>query len=252
MFKGVSDEEIKERLEPARAVAKPTLTSMYMDALSVAAPILGLPMSIGKAANIARPRTSTVKEAFGSHVASIYKGGLANRATNLNKDFYPTSKHVAKRMIDWVSDKGKRALGNILEPHAGEGHLVREIEKQTGHLPVTLEIDPKRVAALQKKGIPAKEGDFLNYAGKHDTIIMNPPFSKGQAKIHILKAMDNLTETGKGVSLVSSQDAMTGRPLRRWIESSPNVELLGFTNMPNQNIKGKSKTVGIVGFTKPK
>ena len=252
MFKGITDAEIKEKFAPVRDVAKPTLTGMYMDALSIAAPILGLPMQIGKAAKIARPGASSVSEAFGSRVANKYKTDLLKKSSNTDADFYPTSKHVAKRMIDWVSEKGKRVLGSILEPHAGEGHLVREIEEQTGHLANALEISPKRVAGMQKKGIPAKVGDFLDYTGKHDTIIMNPPFSKGQAKIHILKAMDNLNEGGKGVSLVSSHDLLPGRPLRRWIKSSPNVELLGQTNMPHQGIKGKYKTVGIIGFTKPK
>lgn len=167
----------------------------------------------------------------------------------LEKDFFPTSKSVANRMLDWVTE-GRSNLGSILEPHAGEGHLVQEIFGRTGIVPSALEKDPMKVAKLRAKGVPAIEDDFLHYSGTHDTIVMNPPFSGGQARQHILHALDLLNPGGKGVSLVPARDMLPNRPTRRLVESNPNMHFLGLTNMTNPKVAGKRKSVAIIGFNK--
>jgi len=102
---------------------------------------------------------------------------------------------------------------------------------------------------MQKKGLSAKLGNFLQHKENYDSIIMNPPFSGGQAKIHILHALELLNKGGRGASIVPAREIMKGQPLRRWIDSMKNVELLGDTKLTFPGEK-KSVSAAIIGFTK--
>jgi hypothetical protein len=93
--------------------------------------------------------------------------------------------------------------GQILDPSAGEGHLLDYISNYEVSLPgvgraysrgkkglYAIEIDPGRQAILREKGYGVIDSDFLSYNGVQyfDIIAMNPPFEDGAA--HLLKAWD--------------------------------------------------------------
>lgn len=91
----------------------------------------------------------------------------------------------------------------ILEPSAGDGRIVHAL-RQAGALNVdACEIDPlahQRCATIGARMVGA---DFLAYrpGQLYDRILMNPPFTAGQAKKHIEHAYRCLAPTGQLISI---------------------------------------------------
>lgn len=120
------------------------------------------------------------------------------------KDFYPTPKAVAERMLDthahyndelwrraWKPLKSGGAK-TILEPSAGRGDLAAAIKERfdSYHLHLDcIEINPDLQAVLKGKGFRVVHDDFLTFESdfRYDLIVMNPPFS--EAVKHVRKAM---------------------------------------------------------------
>lgn len=123
-----------------------------------------------------------------------------------NKDFYPTPKWVADKMlerIDWLM------VGSVLEPSAGKGDLIEWINKayekynyrRYGNRKLDIdcvEIQPELQHILKGKGYRVVHNDFMSFDTfkRYNLIISNPPFSQG-AK-HLLKMLD-MQERGGGV-----------------------------------------------------
>jgi len=108
-----------------------------------------------------------------------------------NKDFYPTPKALFNRLTSDI----RRFDGNILEPSAGKGDMIRYIyDKQgwNGKDSVSIdaiENDERLVNVLVGEGYNVVWDDFLSYETykEYDFIVMNPPFSNGVD--HVLKAL---------------------------------------------------------------
>ena len=108
-----------------------------------------------------------------------------------NKNFYPSSKVMVKRMIDMIDGYPDR----VLEPSAGDGTLVEALQERFSHRRPDIsciEIDPHLQGVLTKDKRKLIDTDFLAFAGpdKFDLIFMNPPFDNGDK--HLMKAMDVL------------------------------------------------------------
>jgi predicted RNA methylase len=114
--------------------------------------------------------------------------------------FFPTPKPIVARMIALAElEPGDDAL----EPSAGRGAIAEEVQKVC---PVTcVELNPRNCAALRAAKFPTVlEMDFLRYVERrHNKIVMNPPFSRGQDIDHILHAYEILEDGGMLVSVVS-------------------------------------------------
>lgn len=92
----------------------------------------------------------------------------------------------------------------VLEPSAGNGALAGLISKLSRDLTL-VELSPLRAKILQKRfGENVYCGDFMQWQNPHgfDRIVMNPPFSGGQAAAHIAQAVKLLNRGGKLVSIV--------------------------------------------------
>jgi len=97
----------------------------------------------------------------------------------------------------------------ILEPSAGEGHIVEAIWsyarlKSEYKSPIVVkiaavEVDPTRAAIAQRKGIPVQRKNFLEVAPKRmfDKVVMNPPFAGQHWRKHITHAMKFLKNDGE-------------------------------------------------------
>lgn len=95
-----------------------------------------------------------------------------NRGQRKKSDFYQTPYSMTEQLLDREDFKGK-----LLEPSCGDGAIVSILEKHG------FEVDSFDI----KNGL-----DFLNYKGKVNSVITNPPFSL--AKEFILKAKEVATD----------------------------------------------------------
>ena len=123
----------------------------------------------------------------------------------MNKEFYPTPPGLIINMIhkiDW------KKSNYVLEPSAGNGAIVKQLrESHKRYTPTKIhciEKDDDLRNMLIGAGEKVVGKDFLTYAGliQFDTIIMNPPFSTGDA--HLLKAIDILY-SGQIVCLLNAE-----------------------------------------------
>jgi phospholipid N-methyltransferase len=122
-----------------------------------------------------------------------------------NQDLYPTPKGLARKMIAKVKWNNVRT---ILEPSAGFGHLISEINEHSKygrkHDISAIEIDNNCRNMLIKSGVNVIDSDFLLYNGleQFDLIIANFPFSEGDKHLH--KAIDILF-SGQIVCLINAE-----------------------------------------------
>ena len=108
----------------------------------------------------------------------------------LDLDQWYLDPELARRIVDWVIDQRDTPARDmvVLEPSAGRGALARPLV-EFGAQVVCVDIDPRNVAALQRDGLDAYEGNFLEMkpiGPSFDAVISNPPFSNGLALPHIL------------------------------------------------------------------
>jgi len=126
--------------------------------------------------------------------------------------FFETPKEIARQIIKLADIRDEMT---ILEPSAGHGAILEELDKSLDIGLVCIEIDPEKCKVLEEKGYQVECGNFLDYSEEKcgmdikfclsdfDRIIMNPPFTKGQDADHVLHAYDLLADGGRLVSIMS-------------------------------------------------
>lgn len=125
------------------------------------------------------------------------------KGIKMNKDFYPTPKHLANRMIDKIKFEAK----TFLDGQAGKGDLLDAIGERCGSRRIytyAIEIDPDLQSILKGKRYKVIDSDFLLFSGpdKFDVIIGNPPFDEGGK--HLLKAID-MMYSGQIVYIINAE-----------------------------------------------
>lgn len=152
----------------------------------------------------------------------------SNLKLDSNKQFYPTPKELADKMVNSIKDWGE--INTVLEPSAGTGNILKALaikEKNTYmRFDVDcIEIQPELRAILKEKfsrenyyELSSEEkqqlfeqeptivgDDFLKFdTFKHyDLIIMNPPFNSGAT--HLLKALEMQKNGGTIVCLLNAE-----------------------------------------------
>ncbi|MDO9492818.1 DUF4942 domain-containing protein [Acetobacterium sp.] len=110
-------------------------------------------------------------------------------------EYYPTPSHLVKEMYHKIN-KVQRYL-TILEPSAGKGHIVKEVQKlsesRNGCKTMTIdaiEVETEFQHILRGENIKVIHDDFLTFETfkSYDCIMMNPPFSCGDK--HLMKAIE--------------------------------------------------------------
>ena len=136
---------------------------------------------------------------------------------NLKKEFqfFATPSDLADELVSYADINNTH---NILEPSAGQGAIVKAIQKIC---PTSIikwcELMPANQVFLRKlSNVEIVCEDFLEYKTKNifDRIIANPPFSKNQDIKHIYKMYDALKQGGRLVSISS----------KHWQNSNNKVE----------------------------
>lgn len=130
--------------------------------------------------------------------------GGENRNIKKEFQFFATPDELADRLVELAQvEEGQR----ILEPSAGQGAIVKAINRATGGETVyCYELLPLNQTFLKKITTVALLGDdFLQHEGeeKFDRIIANPPFTKNQDIDHIKKMYSLLRKGGRLVSIAS-------------------------------------------------
>lgn len=90
------------------------------------------------------------------------------------------------------------------EPSAGTGDLAGFLPQEST---LCIELAPVRAKVLEAKGFKTIKADFLEWASENpavrfDRILMNPPFSKGRAKAHLIAAAGMLKDGGRLVAIL--------------------------------------------------
>lgn len=163
---------------------------------------------------------------FSTNPSELIERILEGEKINLKKDFqyFPTPTPIAERLVELAEINHTHS---ILEPSAGQGHIVDVIqetiiEEDLDYVPNIEVFDCYELMAENRKVL--EENLFINIAGedflqasseyKYDRIIANPPFSKNQDIDHIKKMYEVLNENGRIVTIASTH----------WIHSSNKKE----------------------------
>ena len=138
---------------------------------------------------------------------------------DLDDNYFPTPDSVIEQMIDEAALEYGR---HILEPSAGDGRIIRNI--QDGHPDLTItgyEINPDRARYAGVRCF-----DFMNIlpAQNYDRVIMNPPFSHGRWYKHVLHAYKFLKPGGRLVAVIPN-GAINKEYHEEWI-----LMIRGFVN----------------------
>jgi hypothetical protein len=115
--------------------------------------------------------------------------------------YFPTPPELAKTIVELAEINDGDF---ILEPSAGQGHIVDHI---TIGVVDCVELLPDNIKVLKDKGYNVlHEGSFLDLQpeAKYDKIIMNPPFEKQADIDHVTHAFKFLKHGGRLVSIMAS------------------------------------------------
>lgn len=157
---------------------------------------------------------------------------IANgESRNLKKEFqfFATPDSLADELVELadLSDDD-----TILEPSAGQGAIIKAINKVCDAIPDCYELMDVNVLVLNKSGLSFNfiSDDFLSHNGKkYSKIIANPPFTKNQDIDH-LKTMYDCLSVGGRLVCITSESWVTGSQkkqvdFREWLDAV-NAEVL--------------------------
>lgn len=96
---------------------------------------------------------------------------------------------------------------SVLEPSAGSGNLVRAASHYCPRTIHAVEIHAPtadKIKGVYPGGLTIHTADFMEWQApmKFDRVVMNPPFTAGQAGKHILRAFDMLVDGGRLVAIM--------------------------------------------------
>ena len=142
-------------------------------------------------------------------------------------EFFPTPTALAGRMIGKINWKDVKT---VLEPSAGKGDIISamidcskawqsmlydQYRGSISDMVDCIEIDQNLQALLKGLGYRVVADDFLTFHTykKYDAIIMNPPFSNGDA--HLLKAIELQEQAGGQICCLLNAETVRNPYTRR-------------------------------------
>lgn len=137
---------------------------------------------------------------------------------NVGVDYFPTPPTLAGEL---VSKADIRSGESVLEPSAGDGQIADRIRTEHPDAPLAVvEQSSSLRAILEAENHNVVGQDFLDYQGKHDKIVMNPPFN--DEVNHVKHAYDLLNPGGRMVSVMSEHAFFASdkesKAFRDWLE----------------------------------
>lgn len=122
------------------------------------------------------------------------------------KEFCPTPEELVNKMLDGVN---LNYVKTVLEPSAGKGNIIQGLKNHARYQNLDIdciEINKDLRNCLKGAGYRVVGDDFLTYTTmkQYDLIVMNPPFSNGDA--HLMKALKMQQRHGGAViALVNAE-----------------------------------------------
>ena len=154
----------------------------------------------------------------------------------VENDYYATPFNATEALLNALNESGETLSSDtILEPSAGEGHIVKVLKDFYPYNEIVANDIAYRSSRL---GIDINGGiDFLNYEPhrKYDTIITNPPFALAQEFIE--KA---LTLTNRRVIMFAKIQLLEGDKRRKMFDNSPLKYVYVFSKRVNPLRNGEA------------
>ncbi|MGV2452470.1 UNVERIFIED_CONTAM: hypothetical protein POZ17_19865 [Ralstonia mannitolilytica] len=130
---------------------------------------------------------------------------------NLKKEFqfFGTPDDLANRLVE-LADLSNYDL--ILEPSAGQGAIIKAINKVSSSVPDCYELMDVNISILNKSSFRFNlmGDDFFKHEGKlYSKIIANPPFTKNQDIDHLQEMYKCLSKGGRLIC-ITSESWVTG------------------------------------------
>ncbi len=192
-----------------------TTTQDVLDACTIAGNVVHLPAQLNRPLYL---QVAKVLEGIGgkwnrkqqgflfAHDPSVLLGRVQHgEKINLKKEyqFYPTPPTLASYLIELAEIEPD---DHILEPSAGQGHLLDLIIQHPCARLECCELMPENQQILHKKGYLIQAADFLSYLPdrRYSKIIANPPFANNQDITHLQHMYRLLASGGRIVSILSN------------------------------------------------
>ena len=138
-------------------------------------------------------------------IPDVLQAGVVEN-TKQTYQIFETPPEVAELLINEIPPGILRDGCQVLEPSAGSGRLIRALADRVNELGISVQITAADIrpevraelAALPYVLPPIITMDFLKMPAlaNYDLILMNPPFTGGDAKRHVLHALKMLRPHG--------------------------------------------------------
>lgn len=154
----------------------------------------------------------------------------------VENDYYATPFNATEALLNALNESGDTLSGDlILEPSAGEGHIVKVLKDFYPYNEIVANDIAYRSSRL---GIDVNGGiDFLNYEPhrKFDTIITNPPFALAQEFIEKALELSN-----HYVIMFAKIQLLEGDKRRKMFDNSPLKYVYVFSKRVNPLRNGEA------------
>ncbi len=143
----------------------------------------------------------------------VIESGMLN--PKIKTGYFPTPDKIIDQMLDLAHIPDFCATSTILEPSAGQGHIVDKIKERVDNISKCgivhiCENLPENVHILEEKGYVV-EGEFFEFASecvkydaRYDRVIMNPPFERQADIDHVTAAFGLLAPGGVLIAVMSA------------------------------------------------
>ena len=132
----------------------------------------------------------------GAVLSEVLQSGVI--PDQVSHQYYPTPADIAEQMVVLASIQPG---DTCLEPSAGTGAIARLLPQDTT---TCVEVAAAHATAIRACGYTCHQADFLMWTPPNlfSRIVMNPPYSQGRWKAHLLHAMTMLAPDGRLVALL--------------------------------------------------
>lgn len=143
---------------------------------------------------------------FNTNPENLLKEIVNGNNINLKKDFqfFATPEKLANKLVYYADIQNH---DTILEPSAGQGAIIKAINKVSVVSPFCYELMEQNRLILSESNLRYRllGNDFLKCeSGEYSKIIANPPFTKNQDIEHIYKMYERLGCSGRLVTIASN------------------------------------------------